>query len=237
MFPGAHPMRRLLTRVVASDADGNKLPYLSAIGRSKFRTIRNQLAVLEDDEIMLGYQTVKVKYDDDREIVIQGQTPNLDDDGEAVVSQMMDNSEVDWASPDGTVDGGAPVYDADTDSWSIVGTTTVKKIIDTIETDHFTRIYGRETGKRQDGVHVVRPGFDSNIAADNRLEPNEREIYRIAYSTKGVTAWPVTVTYKVYYLKKGGNGQFPTGEDGFLIDDISPKAGIFEVYSKSVVIH
>ena len=39
-----------------------------------------------------------------------------------------------------------------------------------------------------------------------------------------------------HYLKKGGNGQFPTGEDGFLKEDISPKAAIFEVYSETVVI-
>lgn len=235
MFPGAHPMRRVLTRVVVSDADGNKLPFLSATGRSKFRTIRNQLAVLEGDEIMPGYQTVKVKYDDDREIVTQGQTPNLDDDGETVSSQMMDPALMAWSSPDGTVINSEPVQNED-GSWSILGETTVKKIIDTEATDHFTRIYGRETGKRKDGVHVIRPGFDSNIAADNRLEPNEQEIYQVAYSTKGVTAWPVTVTYKVYYLKKGGNGQFPTGEDGFLKEDISPKAAIFEVYSESVVV-
>jgi hypothetical protein len=233
MFPGAHPMRRVLTRVVVSDADGNKLPFIAASGRSKFRTVSNQLAVLEGDEIMPGYDTVKVKYDDDREIITQGQTPNLDDDGETVYSQMMDQALMDWSSPDGTVVNSEPVKD-EYGSWSIEGETMVKKIIDTDATDHFTRIYGRETGKRKDGVHVVRPGFDSNIAADNRLEPNEKEIYRIAYSTKRVKAWPVTVTYKVYYLKKGGNGQFPTGEDGFLKDDVSPKAAIFEVYSHSV---
>ena len=39
-----------------------------------------------------------------------------------------------------------------------------------------------------------------------------------------------------HYLKKGGNGQFPTGEDGFLKEDISPKAAKFEVYSETVVI-
>jgi hypothetical protein len=148
---------------------------------------------------------------------------------------MMDQALMDWSSPDGTVINSEPVQNED-GSWSIQGETTVKKIIDTDATDHFTRIYGRETGRREDGVHVVRPGFDSNIAADNRLEPNEQEIYRIAFRTKGTTAWPVTVTYKVYYLKKGGNGLFPTGEDGFLKDDISPKAAIFEVYSESVVI-
>lgn len=236
MFPGAHPMRRVLSRVVATDANGNKLPFTSATGRSKFRTVRNQLAVLDGDTIMPGHKTVKVKYDDDRNIVIQGQTPNLDDDGEAVVSQMMDNTVIAWVSPDGTVTNSEPVQNAD-GSWSVKGTTTVKKIIDTDATEHFTRIYGRETGKRKDGTHVVRPGFDSNIAADNRLEPNEKEVYRISYDSSAVTAWPVTVTYKVYYLKKGGNGKFPTGDDGFLAEGTPSKAAIYEVYSEDVVIN
>ena len=53
--------------------------------------------------------------------------------------------------------------------------------------DHFTRIYGRETGKRApDGTHVVRPGFDSNIATDNRLKPNERERYYVTYDVSDV---------------------------------------------------
>jgi hypothetical protein len=51
-----------------------------------------------------------------------------------------------------------------------------------------------------------------------------------------VTAWPVTVKYKVYYLKKGANGAFPTGEDGFLAEGTPSKAAIYEVYSEDVVI-
>jgi hypothetical protein len=47
----------------------------------------------------------------------------------------------------------------------------------------------------------------------------------------------LTARYKVYYLKKGGNGQFPTDpETGFLKAGTPAKAAIFEVYSKEVVI-
>ena len=241
MFPGAHPMRRVLTRVVVTDANGNMIPYQSALGKSKFKTVTNELAVLEGDSIMQGHETVKVKYKKKRNIVIQGQTPNLEKKGELVLSQKMDSTVVDWVSPDGTVTNSAPVQNPD-GSWSVKGETTVKKITD-IEgpANHFTRIYGRETGKRMnDGTHVVRPGFDSNIATDNRLEPNEREKYKIVYDKLDVTAWPVTVQYKVYYLKKGGSGKFPTGADGFLDTSLPAdqlkKLAIFEVASHETTV-
>ncbi len=118
----------------------------------------------------------------------------------------------------------------------------MKKINDiTVPVDHFTRIYGRETGKRMaDGTHVIRPGFDSNIAADNRMEPNEKELYNITYDISEVAAWPLTVKYKVYYMKKGASGKFPTGSDGFL-DTTLPaatlkKLAIYEVYSQEETI-
>ena len=237
MFPGAHPMRRVLTRVVVKDANGNTIPYASATGDSDFKTITNELATLEGDAIMDGFETVKVKYNGSRNLVMQGQTPHLDD--EPVVSQMMDDVLVEWTSPDGTVED-CPDYEKGpyptATGWAIKGCTTVKKIIDTDDNAYFTRIYGRETGKRKDGTHVIRPGFDSNIVADNRLEPNEFEKYKIFYDTRNV-AWPVTVTYKVYYLKKGGNGKFPTDPaTGFLKASTPAKAAIYEVYSKEVVI-
>jgi hypothetical protein len=104
--------------------------------------------------------------------------------------------------------------------------------------DHFTRVYGRETGKRApDGTHVVRPGFDSNIATDNRLKPNEMENYIIKYDTKGAV-FPLKATYKVYYMKKGANGQFPVTSDGFLdkVKNEEKKFAIFEVFSKEEII-
>ena len=239
MFPGAHPMRRALTRVVVTDAEGNKVPFTTAVGRSKFESVTNELAVLDGNTILEGNETVDVEYNRDREIVIQGQTPNLNRWGERVNSQFMDGTLVDWVSPDATVTGSSAVETAP-GVWAVKGVTTVKKITD-IEggADHFTRIYGRETGKRMgDGTHVVRPGFDSNIATDNRLEPNEKEKYTVFYSKDDVTAWPVTVTYKVYYMKKGASGKFPTAADGFLNtslpDDKLKKLAIYEVHSSEV---
>jgi hypothetical protein len=251
MFPGAHPIRRVLTRVVVTDAQGNQLQHEAATGASDFKTVTNQLATFSGDTILPGFETVDVEYNDKRDIVIQGQTPNLDSKGEPVMSQFMDDRKVDWVSPDGTVSGGngVPVEVDDPNNpgetiWVIKGKTTVKKITDTHDPKHhFTRIYGRETGRRMaDGTHVVRPGFDSNIAADNRLEPNEFESYKITYDTRNA-AWPVTVKYKVYFLKKGASGKFPTGTDGFYETSTAAqdpvtkkKLAIFNVFEKEVTI-
>ena len=256
MFPGAHPMRRVLTRIVVTDANGAKVPFSHAKGKSKFGNITNQLAKLEGNVIKPGFETVQVKYDKNSDVVIQGYTPDLNGKkGEPVSSQFMDGeTKVDWVSPDGTVGNSAPVctkYDPEDDeiciSWAIKGKTTVKKITDIDgSADHFTRVYGRETGKRynnildpddpNNGQHVVRPGFDSNIASDNRLKPNEREQYTVTYKTRDA-AYPLTVKYKVYYLKKGGNGKFPTGPDGFLKPGTPAKAAIYEVFSHEEVVH
>jgi hypothetical protein len=249
MFPGAHPMRRVLTRLIVTDADGNKLSFRHAKGRSKFNSITNQVAVLDGNTIKAGFETVDVEYDKHGDVVIQGYTPDLKG-WTQVSSQYMDQSMVDWVSPDATVSNSAPEcleYEpADSDtcvSWGIKGQAQVSKITD-IEgkSDHFTRIYGRETGKRApDGTHVVRPGFDSNIATDNRLKPNEMEKYVVKYDTKDAV-FPLTVKYKVYYLKKGANGKFEdfTNEDGFFDTDLpesqKKKLAIFEVAGKEVVI-
>lgn len=235
MFPGAHPMRRVLSRVVVTDANGDMLPYEYAVGDSNFRNVVNKLATLEGDTIKPGFRNVKVKYDSSRNLVMQGQTPNLVN--EMVYSQMMDQTEMGWISPDATVTDSEAVYNEDTGQWVVKGVTTVKKITDVEgQTNHFTRIYGRETGKRKEGTHVVRPGFDSNIATDNRLEPNEFEKYVVSYDTSGAV-FPLTVKYKVYYLKKGGNGKFPTGDDGFLKSGLPKSAAIFEVFSEEVTLN
>ncbi len=83
----------------------------------------------------------------------------------------------------------------------------------------------------------MRPGFDSNIATDNRLKPNEKEEYEITYDAADVEAWPVTVKFKVYFMKKGAGGVFPTDPaTGFLNANLpdwkKKKLAIFEVASK-----
>jgi hypothetical protein len=246
MFPGAHPMRRVLTRMIVTDGDGNRLSFKKAKGKSEFEDVTNQLAVLPGNSIKDGFETVEVKYEKGSDVVIQGMSRDLQD--VHVSSQFMDQTLVDWVSPDATVTNSAPVcVKADPDdadkclSWAIKGDTTVKKITDIDgTTDHFTRIYGRETGKSApDGTHVVRPGFDSNIATDNRLKPNEREEYEVTYDTSDVT-WPLTVQYKVYYMKKGASGKFPTGADGFLNTSLPAstlkKLAIYEVYNQEETI-
>jgi hypothetical protein len=247
MFPGAHPMRRVLTRIVVTDTNGNRLSFKKAKGKSKFKSITNQVAVLEGNTIKPGFETVRVKYARNSDVVIQGYGPDLSGSNEPVSSQYMDQSKVDWVSPDATVSNSAPVclvtdpVTGDCKSWGIKGQAQVSKITDIGGgADHFTRIYGRETGKRApDGTHVVRPGFDSNIAADNRLKPNEVEKYTVVYDTEDA-AFPLTVKYKVYYLKKGASGKFPTGADGFLNTDLPAstlkKLAIFEVFDKEVTV-
>jgi hypothetical protein len=249
MFPGAHPMRRVWTRLVLFDKNGNMLPFRQAKAESTFNDITNQVAVLDGNEIKDGFETVEVAYNKHADVVIQGYTPDFTGK-KHVSSQYMDSTEVDWVSPDGTVRNSAPVcttgeFDSAgkcTGPWAIKGKTTVKKVTDIDgRADHFTRIYGRETGKRApDGTHVVRPGFDSNIAADNRLKPNEMEKYTIKYDTKKA-AFPLKAEFRVYYLKKGGNGKTPIVEDpddedyGFL-DTANPKDAIFKVFGRDVQI-
>jgi hypothetical protein len=235
MFPGAHPMRRVLTRIVVTDATGQRLPYTAATGASTFEGVTNQLATLPGESITAGYGTVDVAYDDSRTIVYQGKQADLD--GGAVSSQAFDGTQLDWLSPDGTVVNSVAVQLPD-GSWGVEGTATVNKIVDTAAVDQFTRLYGRETGKKDpdDSTRfVVRPGFDSNIVRDNRLDPNERETYQVSFDAGAVSAWPVTVRYKVYYMKKGASGKFPTGPDGFLNTSLDPatlkKLAIFEVFS------
>jgi len=242
MFPGAHPMRRVLTRTVVTDANGNKLNFKKAKGKTKFKNVTNQIATLEGSKLLEGHEEVKVKYNKHREIKIQGYTPDLPSKKPAnVSSQFMDQTLFDWVSPDATVTGSAAV-ETSPGVWAIKGVTTAKKITDIEGTaDHFTRIYGRETGKRAaDGSHVVRPGFDSNIATDNRLKPNEREKYTVTYDTEGAV-FPLTVKHKVYYLKKGASGKFPTAADGFLNTSLPAstlkKLAIYEAYSSEVVVN
>ena len=45
MFPGAHPMRRVLTRLMVTDANGNKLSFRHAKGASEFKSITRWLSL------------------------------------------------------------------------------------------------------------------------------------------------------------------------------------------------
>lgn len=237
MFPGAHPMRRVLTRVIVTDASGAKIELQSATGNSTFGDIVNSVQPLQGKKLhstALQGGEVKVEYNPDRIINFPAMTPDLN--GSAVTSQKFSGEKVLVKAPDGTVKG-QTVQDG-----KIVGKVTNSAIVDATDKSNFTRIYGHETGKKFDengslsatGTFVVRPGFDSNmVGGDNRLTPNETETYTLSYDITGKAG--VSVTYKVYYMQKGANGKFLTQADGFLDKTKSDakKFMVSEVFSET----
>jgi len=235
MFPGAHPMRRVLTRVIATDANGVKLNYTAATGASSYAEVVNNLVTLPGESIPAGRDAVTVAYNPARTISIPGMEADLT--GAAVTSQKFDGSTLAWEASFGTVTNPQPVQQ-NNGTWKVEGSAGVNKIIASTDASNFTRIYGRETGKKDpanSATFVVRPGFDSNISRDNRLLPNEMEQYSVSFDAANA-ALPITVTYKVYYLAKGAAGKFPTAADGFLDSVVATEKqmGIHEVYSQTV---
>lgn len=237
MFPGAHPMRRVLTRVIVTDANGTKINLQSATGNSTFGDVVNSVQPLQGKKLhssaIQGGQ-VKVDYNPNRVIDFPAKTVDLN--GTEVSSQKFSGAKVMVKAPDGTVENQTIL------NGHIVGTVTNAAIVDANDSSNFTRIYAHETGKKVDengsisasGTFVVRPGFDSNmVESDNRLSPNERETYTLMYDLTGKTG--VSVTYKVYYMQKGANGKFLTSEDGFLDQTASDakKFLVSEVFSET----
>ncbi|KIM10919.1 MAG: hypothetical protein KU37_07300 [Sulfuricurvum sp. PC08-66] len=231
MFPGAHPMRRVLTRVIVTDSTGAMVEYNStATGSSSFENIVNTVVPsIDGDKINTsgtGKGSVGVDYDNTRKIQISGLATDLNNT--TVTGQKFANTTV-------------SIYAADVISKiqniaSGENNASVTNAVITTDSNAstFTRIYGRETGKSFNGVFVVRPGFDSSTVPagkDNRLLPNEKESYTINYDVTNKTG--VTVTYKVYYMLTGANGTFPTGTDGWYNGDTTTQR-IEEVFSKTV---
>lgn len=235
-FPAAHPMRRALTRVVVTDATGKKIPFVDATGASSHEDIVNTVATLPGETVYPGREKVGVKYNPNRVIDI----PFLEADltGQPVLSHKFDKTLVNWT--DGSynvVINPVPVQGAN-GLWTVNGQVYANKIVASSDAGNFTRIYGHETGMKDaaTGTLLVRPGFNSSIVRDNRLMTNERETYTVNFDATQVDAWPVTVGYRVYYLKKGANGAFPAAADGFL-DMAANQAnslGIKEIYRQSV---
>ncbi len=233
MFPGAHPMRRVLTRVIVTDDNGTKIDVVSATGASDFDDIENAVQPLDGKVLHESTSApVVVQENGSAEMTFPGKVPDLN--GSAVPSQKFDMTLVTIPGTDTTLTA-QTVTD---------GTTTGKlnnaAIVNSADTTNFTRVYGHETGKKYDldgdvstpAVFVVRPGFDSNmVESDNRLSPNETERYILTYDITGKTG--VSVTYKIYYMQKGANGKFLTAEDGFLNQALSDekKLLVTEVFS------
>lgn len=230
MFPGAHPMRRVLTRVIVIDANGSKVDLVSATGNSTFADVTNTIATLGNKTLHASANSeVSVGYDASRTIDFPGKVADLN--GSSVMSQKFDGGSITVTAADGTV-ANQEIVDG-----KISGTISNAAIVDSSDTSNFTRIYGHQTGKKYDGTFAVRPGFDSNmVASDNRLVPNETEAYTLTYDIAGKTG--VSVTYKVYYMQKGANGKFLAGEDGFLDQALSDskKLLVTEVYSATVTV-
>lgn len=228
MLPGAHPMRRMLTRVIVSDADGNMVPTTSATGSSSFENIINTVVPSNANDTInttgTGKGAVGVEYDASRKIEITGLQPDLD--GSAVSSQEFNSTSVTITGADNTVKSQSVI------AGSTTGTVKAVNIIDDTNTSTFTRLYGRETGKSFTNGFVVRPGFDSNtVKFDNRLVANEKETYTIKYAIDTTKSY--TVTYKVYYLLTGANGQFTTAADGWY-DGSTVNQKTDEVFTKTV---
>lgn len=225
MFPGAHPMRRVLTRLIVTDGEGNRLKPTSMTGKSTFNEVTNNLATLTGKTLHASQSnTVTLAENGSADLDFPGKEADLN--GGPVTSQNFASAE-----------SGAKVLVSATDSTvtnqtvntngKTVGEVFNAAIVDANDITNFTRIYGHETGKKYDengslenitGTFVVRPGFDSNmVEKDNRLSPNETETYTLTYDISGVTdITGVSATYKVYYMQKGANGQFITDETGFL---------------------
>jgi len=231
MFPGAHPMRRFLTRVTVTNAAEDLMPITSARGKSAFDHVTNSVVSGNSAHVIkfVSDETVNVDYDDGRSITYQGKTPDLNINFEPVDSQKFSGEEFDIIGSDiGTI------KDQYTDESVIRGTVTNAEIVTDANVSTFTRIYGRETGKYYnissgkpakgpgDGiVYIVRPGFDSNIVPkdhDNRLQPNEIESYEIVVDN--LPAGDYNVTYDLYYMQKGANGDFDPSNKTNLITKV-----------------
>ncbi len=237
MFPGAHPMRRVLTRVIVTDANGIKIPFTSSTGISTFTDVVNSVQPLKGKKLhSSAIEGGKVRVDYNPNRVIAFPAKNVDLNGTTVHSQKFSGTKVKVIAPDDTVKKQI------VENGKIVGVVSNSAIVHASDSSNFTRIYGHETGKKLDadgkvsasGTFVVRPGFDSNmVEQDNRLSPNETENYTLTYDVSGKTG--VSVTYKVYYMQKGANGKFLTLEDGFLDKEKSnlKKFLVSEVFSET----
>ena len=220
MLPGAHPMRRMLTRVTLLDANGSAVPFTRATGQTTFAEVSNDVVSGDADATIdaTGEATVAVGYDAVRTLDFPGKTPDLN--GTEITSQRFSGEPITWTAPDSTV-GSRYV-----EGGKIKGTVTNAAIVATEERSHFTRIYGHETGKMSGDTFVVRPGFDSNhVGGDNRLQPNETEHYTLTFDA--LSEGNYTLSYAVYYMQKGASGKF---------DPANPKLMISEVAAHSATI-
>ena len=222
MFPGAHPMRRVLSRVIITSDQGD-INISSSTGASTFTDIENTVQPLQGKVLHSSTSApVPVNENGSAAMTFPGKVADLNG---PVVSQKFDGTPVTIKGTD---------YTLANQTVSVTGTTTgtvsnAAIVKDDENSNYFTRVYGHETGKKYDldsntstpSVFVVRPGFDSNmVQSDNRLSPNETETYTLTYDIKDKTG--VSATYKIYYMQKGANGKFLVDPaTGFLDQELS----------------
>jgi len=207
MFPGAHPMRRVLSRVIVTDSTGEMIDLATASGISTFDNIVNSVQPLLDKNLHdSALDEVPVNDNGSDALSFPGKVADLNG---PVVSQKFSGEIVTIPGTDSTI-GSQEVTEGLT-----TGTVSNAAIVEDTNLSTFTRVYGHETGKVYNEKFVVRPGFDSNtVESDNRLSPNETETYTLTYDITGKTG--VSATYKIYYMQKGANGKFIAGADGWL---------------------
>lgn len=223
MFPGAHPMRRVLTRVIVN-SDQGVIDVSNSTGNSYFTDIENNVQPLVDKLLHVSaLSPVTVLENGSAALTFQGKAADLS--GAAVTSQRFDGTPVVIPGTDDTL------RDQTVTAGLTTGTVNNAAIVEDTNLSTFTRVYGHETGKLYDldadpltpSVFVVRPGFDSNtVANDNRLSPNETEAYTLTYDIAGKTG--VSVTYKIYYMQKGANGKFIVDPATGFLDQVASDA-------------
>lgn len=93
MFPGAHPMRRVLTRIIVTDSNGTMVDVTDATGTSTFGTITNALATLSGKTLSTTQAgTVTLEDAGNATLNFPGKVPDLN--GSAVGSQKFNGSTV-----------------------------------------------------------------------------------------------------------------------------------------------
>ena len=183
MFPGAHPMRRVITILKVYDKYGNPLKLLSATGKTEFQdVVYTYYKEGFDKEI-----NVEVKKRE-KPVEFLGKVPDIN--GE-VCSQWID-------------------YD-------MQNQTGTKRIIDECDKTlyKFARVYGREL--IDIASSTIKPGFAANTSKDNRLTPNEVELYTVYFELPENTSVDnLKAEIRAYYHKVGATGLVPLTSDEWI---------------------
>ncbi len=102
MFPGAHPMRRVLSRVIVTDGAGNMIDVASSTGKSTFADIENTVQPLQGKVLHdSALSPVPVNENGSDALDFPGKVADLT--GAAVPSQKFDGTPVTIPGTDYTI--------------------------------------------------------------------------------------------------------------------------------------